>query len=261
MAPTIRLLVADDHTLLRTALCNTLRLDPRITIVAEAGNGEEAVRAAVVHRPDIVLLDVEMPGQHVALTVRQLNQIAPHPAVMILSMYDDRCLEQDLARLGVRAYLHKSVTVETLTSAIELVAGSKQQLTISVSAHVQGAAPALAGGGQPSPSVSTRELEVLHCVAEAMSNRQIATSLGITEGTVKRHLRNIFTKLDAVSRLDAVNKAVSQALIGPSSVHRPRNPHHLTPVGVPSPTRSRNVRENRLAVMDREPRLPAYRAR
>jgi len=230
MGGPVRLLVVDDHTLLRTALCNTLRVHPDIDIVAEAGSGEEAVRAAQVHRPDVVLLDIEMPGQHISETVRQLGQIVPRPEVMILSMYDDRALEADLVGQGVRAYLHKSITIEALTSAIDLVAGSKHKLTISVS-RSQPATAFPPGPDRevplPSSQLSSREVEVLRCVSRAMSNRQIASSLGITEGTVKRHLRNIFAKLDAVSRLDAVNKAAARAIIPPAPGGWPRLPGDL----------------------------------
>jgi two-component system nitrate/nitrite response regulator NarL len=240
-AAPIRMLVVDDHTLLRTALCNILRTDARFEPVAEAADGEDAVRKAVLHRPDIVLLDVEMPGQPVATTVRQLGEVVPGPAVMILSMYDDHFLRQDLAGLGVMAFLHKSVTMETLTSAISLLAGAGRDLTISVSAHSRrtNLVPQnqRTPGSSRSSGPSAREVEILRCVAEAMSNRQIATSLGITEGTVKRHLRNIFDKLDAVSRLDAVNKAMARALIGPTTLQRPRLPLRRTPTDNHAPRR------------------------
>lgn len=206
MAEPIRILVVDDHTVLRSALCDVLRIEPDLTVVDEAGDGEEAVEKAVANAPQVVILDIEMPGQEVFETVRQLRDRCPGTRVLILSMYQDPYIVRQLLRLGVDGYLHKSATRETLLSAIRtadtpgphvIVSVSRDSLTASTSA------PA------PAPTLSVRETEVIGCVAEAMSNRQIAGRLGITEGTVKRHLRNIFDKLGAVSRIDAVNKAVS----------------------------------------------------
>lgn len=211
--------------MLRSALCDILRLEPTLEIVAEAGSGEETVALAGVHRPDLVLLDVEMPGQPATVTVRQLREQVPAPKVLILSMYDDRPLVQELMDLGVCAYLHKSATRETLVSALHLVAASDHQVVISVPKQgpVQDGGPGQEGAGLPGPPVpvppplSARELEVLELVATARSNRQIAVRLGITESTVKRHLRNIFAKLGAVSRIDAVNKAKQAGLGDPFS--------------------------------------------
>ena len=222
----VQLLVVDDHTLLRGALCEILRREPGLEVVAEAGDGEEGVRLAIEHRPDLVLLDVEMPGQPATATVRQLREYVPAAKILILSMHDDEALIHELLALGACAFLHKSAARETLLSALRLVATSDQQLVISVP-HQHGAVrlpdphPTGRWPGAPvppwptqrgpapaaQPLLSARELEVLAHVETALSNRQIGLRLGITESTVKRHLRNIFGKLDAVSRIDAVNKA------------------------------------------------------
>jgi two-component system nitrate/nitrite response regulator NarL len=222
MSDVIRLLLVDDHTLLRTVLSSTLRIDPQLEVVAEAGSGESGVRLAQQHRPDVVLLDVEMPGQSVTVTVRQLTQAVPRARIIILSMPDDCLLKQELTSLGVQAYLHDSATIDTLMSAIRRVAGSEPGPTISYSRRPTTMTPTEGPDSDNGGSglLSARELEVLVRVATAMSNRQIAAALGITESTVKRHLRNIFGKLNAVSRLDAVNKAVQGALIGPRAEHR-----------------------------------------
>lgn len=211
----VRLLVADDHVMLRSALCDILRLEVSLEVVAEAGNGEDTVALAARHRPDLVLLDVEMPGQPAAETVRQLRAQVPPAKVLILSMHDDEPLIRELMALGACAYLHKSATRETLLSALRLVATSDQQIVISVPRQdrtrpTRSRPPAAVV--PPSAQLSAREIEVLEHVATALSNRQIATRLGITEATVKRHLRNIFSKLDAVSRIDAVNKAQQAGL-------------------------------------------------
>ncbi|MFJ3090797.1 MULTISPECIES: response regulator transcription factor [unclassified Streptomyces] len=207
----VRILVADDHTLLREALCDLLRSEPGFEIVAQAGNGEDAIRLAAAHRPDVVLLDIEMPRNDPPATVRRLLQGDPGLRIIVLSMYDGQQLVQELLHLGISGYLHKSTGRETLISAVRSREGGElRTVTVSVSPDSLRApqpVPDSAGG------LSDREAEVLTLVAQAMSNRQIAVKLGIAEGTIKRHMRNIFTKLDAVSRIDAVNKAVERGLL------------------------------------------------
>ncbi len=208
----VRILVADDHTLLREALCDLLRTEPGFEIVAQAGTGTDAIRMARQHRPDVILLDIEMPENDPPNTVQRLLEQDPAVRIIVLSMDDGQHLVQELLSYGVRGYLHKSVSRETLVSAIRQREDSSGRRTVTVSVcpdSLRGPTSGLDDQG----SLSSREVEVLTCAAQAMSNRQIAGRLGITEGTVKRHLRNIFGKLDAVSRIDAVNKAVERSLI------------------------------------------------
>ncbi|MET7702487.1 MULTISPECIES: response regulator transcription factor [unclassified Streptomyces] len=213
-----RILVADDHTLLREALCDLLGAEPDFEIVAQAGDADSAVRQAAQLRPDIALLDVQMPhNDDPAATVRRLLQRQPNLRIIILSMDDHPLLVRQLLGLGVRGYLHKSVSRQTLVAAIRERADSgRRVVTVSMPQTPQHT------GAQPAPGrrLSEREVEVLTLVAAALSNRQIGARLGITEGTVKRHLRKIFDKLDAVSRIDAVNKAVTLALIRPQPARR-----------------------------------------
>lgn len=207
----VRILVADDHTLLREALCDLLRTEPGFEIVAQAGSGTDAIRMARQHRPDVVLLDIEMPENDPPATVRRLLEQDPAVRIIVVSMDDGQYLVRELLSLGVRGYLHKSVSRETLVSAIRQREDSgRRTVTVSVSPDSLRMG---VNGADGQSALSVREVEVLTCAAQALSNRQIAGRLGITEGTVKRHLRNIFGKLDAVSRIDAVNKAVERSLI------------------------------------------------
>jgi DNA-binding NarL/FixJ family response regulator len=208
----IRILAADDHTLLRTALCELLNAERDLEVVAEASSGRGLTDLVERHRPHVVLLDVEMPHNHPKTTVRKLLEHSPDLRIIILTMFDDPPLVQELLQLGARGYLHKSVPRGALLTAIRNAATDEDQVTISVPRGTFTAGGDMGRDQSPGP-VSPREREVLACVAEAMSNRQIAVRLGITEGTVKRHLRNIFDKLDAVSRIDAVNKAMAKNLI------------------------------------------------
>jgi DNA-binding NarL/FixJ family response regulator len=209
----ITILLADDHAILRETLRESLSAEPGFTVVGDVGDGASAVAAATELRPDVVLLDIDMPGIPVALTVQRLHESAPTTRVIILSMYDSSAFVQDLLALGVRGYLSKGVSRQHLVSVIRSAVRDARSVQISVSPEAERPA---AG---PSP-LSRREHDLLELVAQALSNRQIAVRLGITEATVKRHLHNIFAKIGAVSRIDAVNRAVEAGLI--SSAHSPR---------------------------------------
>ncbi|QUQ63087.1 response regulator transcription factor [Kutzneria sp. CA-103260] len=204
---TVGILIADDHTLLREAMRDVLLAEDDFRVVGEAADGESVVEVAARTQPDVVLLDVEMPRHHPVNTVQELLAASPRTRVIVLSMYDDPRLVKELLETGICGYLHKSVSRRDLVAAIRSACGDLKRVTVLVSQGAFSQAPVTTGG------LSYREQEVLTLVASAMSNRQIAGKLCITEGTVKRHLRNIFGKLDAVSRIDAVNKAVSASII------------------------------------------------
>ncbi|MFB7877554.1 response regulator [Nocardia sp. NPDC056064] len=213
----IRILVADDHTLLREALCELLSTEPDFDVVAQAGTGTATVALAGEHRPDVLLLDLEMPESDPAATVGRLLAQDPALRIIVLSMHDGQQLVQQLLALGVSGYLHKGTGRQTLTAAVRQSIGEgPRTITLSVSSA------SLRTPTDDPAVLSAREREVLVLVAEARNNRQIASTMGITEATVKRHLRNIFAKLHAVSRLDAVNRAVELSLIPGSRSGSPR---------------------------------------
>jgi DNA-binding NarL/FixJ family response regulator len=208
MANMTRIVVIDDHTLLRQALREILDCEPDMRVVGEAGNSDDAVQLIARARPDVVLLDVEIPGDDVRTTMRRVRRCSPDSRVLVLSMYDEPQLVQDLLTLGVRGYLLKSVSRHELVSAIRSVRSDEARVVLAVSRR------SLAQADPANPAIlSSREIEVLLLAARAMSNAQIGARLSITESTVKRHLRNVFAKLGAVSRIDAVNKAAAAALI------------------------------------------------
>ncbi|MFL6115512.1 MAG: response regulator [Catenulispora sp.] len=219
---TIRVLIADDHTVLRQLVQEYLDSREDVTVVGQAGNGDEVLELAVRLRPDVVLLDIEMPGTAAPVVVYRLARVCPETAVVILSMHDGPEHTGEMLQLGVRGFLHKSSSMRQVLSAIRDAAEPHATVTLSVR-H---------GGRSPDSAesvLSRREREVLALVAKAMSNRQIALRLDITEATVKRHLRNAYGKLGANSRLDAVNKAVAASLIRGTA-------HERAPVR-PAPTR------------------------
>ncbi|WP_432194918.1 response regulator [Streptomyces sp. bgisy027] len=206
----IRILIADDHTLFREGVTEILTAAGGVEVVGEAHSGKDACEKASELRPDVVVLDVEMAGQGVRETIPQLRRVSPRSRVVVLTMHDDVVLARELLALGASAYLVKGSTRHELISAIHSVVVDRGPGHVILSVSQQGLARV---NQAPEDVLSEREREVLALTADALSNSQIARRLNIAEGTVKRHLRNVFRKLGAVSRLDAVNKAVAASLI------------------------------------------------
>ena len=206
----IAILIVDHQTLFRQGLQELLQVEEDLAVVAQAGTVDEAVASVADTKPDVILLDVELPGTDSATTLERIQRTSPDAQIIALSVHDDPLVVQELLRLGVSGYLLKTVSWQELVSAIRGVAaelnGEANRVTVSISRD------SLAQTGDTGP-LSGREREILRLVAEALSNAQIAKRLSITEGTVKQHLRKIFDKLDAVSRIDAVNKAAAASII------------------------------------------------
>ncbi|WP_328436777.1 response regulator transcription factor [Streptomyces sp. NBC_00444] len=211
--------MADDHTLFREGVIEILTTANDVEVVGEAHSGADACEKAAALHPDVVVLDVEMPGQGVRETIPQLRRVSPRSRVIVLTMHDDIVLARELLALGASAYLVKGATRHELVSAIHSVVVDRGPGHVILSVSQQGLDRA---DQAPGDVLSVREREVLALTAEALSNSQIARRLNIAEGTVKRHLRNIFRKLGAVSRLDAVNKGVAASLI-PASPPREKD--------------------------------------
>ncbi|MGX2995748.1 response regulator [Streptomyces sp. JNUCC 64] len=219
-----RLVLADDHVLFRETLADLLNAQPGLTVVGQAGDAREAVLRAREERPDLLLLDVQMPYSQGAGTVRALLGAAPRTRILCLSAFASAHLVDEALAAGARGFVHKGVDREALLLAIGRALTQPQHTTVLVPATT-GQAPV---AEEP---LSRREYQVLVCAASALSNRQIADRLDITEGTVKRHLNNVFRKLGAVSRLDAVTKAAQASLI----------PHPAVPSAEPGPVAGETV--------------------
>ncbi|WP_283138065.1 response regulator [Rhizohabitans arisaemae] len=211
--PSIRVVLADDHTLFRDGLAQLIQTDPAFQIVGQAADGDRTVQIVTALRPDILVLDVEMPGPGARAVVTGLRRTCPEVSVIVLTMHQNSRIVQELLDCGAAAYLVKNIARDQLIAALHAVYQSPRNVLLSVSRETLG------GGGDPREGtprrLSTREMEVLRLTAEAFSNSQIATRLGISEATVKRHLTNIYAKLGAVSRVDSVRKAMAAKLIHP----------------------------------------------
>ncbi|MBO2456915.1 response regulator [Actinomadura violacea] len=197
------ILLVDDHALVREGLREILETQEDLHVVGEAEDSATTVALAEQTQPDIVLLDVEIPGGKAKNTVSQIRKRSIRSRVIVLSMYEGPQLVQTLLAAGIRGYLLKSVHWQELVAAIRAVRADGDRVVLGVS----GGSLRYVEQGSAADALSPREREVLDLVAQAFSNGQIAARLDLTEATVKRHLRNIFAKLGAVSRMDAVIKA------------------------------------------------------
>ena len=208
----IRLLVVDDHPIVRAGLVAVLAEEPGLEIVGEAADGDEAVRIAAETHPDVVLMDLRMPGvDGVAATARLAAGDAgtPAPRVLILTTYETD--EQILAAVeaGAGGYLLKAAPRAEIVAAIRSVAAGQSALSPQVAVRLVERMRRPAA----EPVLTPRELDVLRRVAQGRSNRQIGVDLGIGEATVKTHLQKAFDKLDAPDRTRAVTRAMELGLL------------------------------------------------
>jgi DNA-binding NarL/FixJ family response regulator len=205
----IRVLLADDHTMFRQGLREMLSTDEGIEIVGEADNGHEAVTLARRTNPDVVLLDVEMPVMGASEAMDAMLGLSPPPRILIVTMFDNPRLVRELLARGASGYLVKSASLEELLTAVRAVA----QSPTGQGGHVILAVPRevlqrVENRSEDEPS--GRELEILLLAARGLSNRQISASLSLSEATVKRHLANLYAKMDVGSRGEATRKALSE---------------------------------------------------
>ncbi|MGQ0717691.1 MAG: response regulator [Pseudonocardiales bacterium] len=208
----VHILVADDHTLVREAIRDMLMAQDDFWVVGEAADDQAVVEQAARLRPHVVLVDIAMLRNKPPEIVRKIRCASSSSKIVILSMHDELHIIREMVDSGVSGYLPRSADGHALVAAIR----TAHQTDLSAGRHVVNSVPgeALTRHPVPSSAVSAREREVLILVAAGLSNRQVAGRLSITEATVKRHLRNTFEKLHAVSRIDAVNKATAAGLIG-----------------------------------------------
>lgn len=208
---TIKILLADDQSLFRDGLRILLSTQQDFEVVGEATNGEEALRLAARLRPHIVLMDMRMPVLGGVETTRRLHETLPDCRVIVLTTFDDDELLFEGLRAGAVGYLLKAVSTPRLLEAIRTVARGESILEPSVTAKVVAEFARLSNQSiRPQPllsPLSEREIEVLRLVARGATNREIAATLFIAEGTVRNHLTNILGKLGVSDRTQAAVKA------------------------------------------------------
>ncbi|RLC54054.1 MAG: DNA-binding response regulator [Chloroflexi bacterium] len=215
----IRVLLADDQQLMREGLRVLLDLTPDIRVVGEAGNGAEAVERVQALQPDVVLMDVRMPGLDGVAATRRLHKACPDVKVIILTTFDDDEYVFEGLRAGAVGYLLKDVPSEQLAEAIRAAARGEAFIQPSVARKVVAEFARLTEREhrrREQPLVeplSARELEVLALVAEGLSNREIGERLFITPGTVKNHVSNVLAKLGVRDRTQAILRAQELGLL------------------------------------------------
>ncbi len=207
MTGPIRILVADDHPIVRDGLRAVLETQSDFVVVGEAANGPEVLEQVVGLRPDILLLDLEMPDLDGVQVLRALATQGYPVRTLVFTAYDAEGQVIGAVQAGAQGYLLKGAPREELFRAVRTVAGGgvwiQPQVARTLVGHVRGDADPL----------TPREREVLQLVAQGLANKQIAARLGITERTVKLHVSNILGKLGAANRTDAVTRAVQRGLV------------------------------------------------
>jgi DNA-binding NarL/FixJ family response regulator len=218
----IKVLVVDDQVLVRAGLAALLRAAPGIDVVGEAATGEEAIDQAASARPDIILMDIRMPGMNgVTATEHILSANGDHrPRVLILTTFDLDKYVYDALRIGASGFLLKDTPPERLIAAVHTVASGDMLFAPSVTrrlieAYTTRADPPAALRSPALHPLTAREVEVLKLVGRALSNAEIATRLRVSEATVKTHLNRTMTKLNLSSRAQIVALAYESGLIVP----------------------------------------------
>jgi DNA-binding NarL/FixJ family response regulator len=201
----IRVLVADDHPVVRSGLVGVLTSLDGFDVVAVAANGEEAVREAVVHRPDVALMDLHMPGTDGFTAIRELARVAPSVRVCVLTMDDDDDSLFAAMRAGAHGYLLKGAEQDEITGAVRAIAAGEAIFGPGIAVRVlhQLTSPPAQPTANAFPSLTARELEILDLLASATATAVIARRLNVTPKTISNHVSNILTKLQVTDRTQA----------------------------------------------------------
>jgi NarL family two-component system response regulator LiaR len=212
----IKVLIADDHAVVREGTRQILEQEPDIDVVAEAADGEEAVRLAGSSRPDVAIIDIAMPGIDGIEATRQIKELYPAIAVLILSAYDNDQFIFSLLEAGAAGYLLKSIRGRELIDAVRQVHAGESVLHPAIARKVLNRfVPSTDKSARQKPSdmLSERELAVLRLATRGLSNQEIADELCLSLRTVQAHLGHIFNKLQVSSRTEAVVHALKQGWV------------------------------------------------
>jgi DNA-binding NarL/FixJ family response regulator len=205
MSEPIRILVVDDHTVVRQGLVALLNTVPDLTVVAEASDGQEAVEIHRQYKPDITLMDLRLPKLSGADAISLIRQESPGARIIVLTTFDG---DEDIFRAlqaGAKGYLLKGTDIDELTAAIRSVYAGKSKIPAFVAEKL-----AERMGG---PALTTRELEVLKRIVAGRSNREIASDLHISEATVKTHINSLLSKLNVSDRTQAATTALQRGIV------------------------------------------------
>ena len=214
----IKVLIADDHRVVREGLAAILKTKENIVVVGEAQDGQEAIEKATTLLPDVILMDVSMPRMSGIEATRQIKREFPHIGIIALTMYDEQQYIFDLVRAGATGYLLKDTDSTQIVAGIRAIYRGESLIHPSVASKILAEFSLLAQKKGKKPSwadhdLSEREITVLKLVAEGKTNKEIANVLDLSEKTVKNHVRNIFHKLQVYDRTQAAILAIRKGLI------------------------------------------------
>lgn len=201
----IRILLADDHPSLRAGLASILNAQPDLTVVAEAGSGNESLSKAALVKPDLFIVDLRMPDGDGIETIRKLVETDPAAKILVMTTYDN---EEDIFKAleaGARGYILKDTTREEIIEAVRQTHSGNRYLPPAIAARL--------ADRMIRPSLTPREFDVLRLVARGRSNKEIASAMFVTEETVKSHMKGLFQKLEVHDRAEAVSTALQRGLL------------------------------------------------
>ena len=205
-AKQITVLIADDHPVFRQGLATILNSQPDIKVVAEAANGEEVYELYNQIHPDVLLLDLQMPKKSGLQVIADLvSRRSLNPGIVVITSFDD---EEDIRQalsVGAKGFLVKGSEPEEIRDAVRSVARGERYLPVNIGLKL--------ADSVSRPALSTRETEVLQCLARGLSNKEIGQCLCVCEGTVKHHVKSILSKLDAIGRTEAIAIAARRGLV------------------------------------------------
>lgn len=207
---TIRILLVDDHAVVRSGLSKFLLINKDMELVAEASDGLEAIQMAGLHNPDVILMDLMMPGMDGITAMREIRRKYPQIRIIALTSFSEQNMVQGALQAGAVSYLQKNVTAVELANAIRSAHAGR--MTLSPEA-AQVLAQSVTQSHLPGNELTERERDVLRCMVEGMNNNEVAQKLVVSLGTVKFHVSNIFQKLGVDSRVEAVKLAIEQKII------------------------------------------------
>jgi DNA-binding NarL/FixJ family response regulator len=214
----IRVLLADDHTLFRRGIAGLLASYGGLEIIAQVPNDQDALRIAQEQKPDVVIMQVQMPFDRAKESLLKMRRISPAPKVVLVTMFEEPRYVRELMKLGASAYVLKSVSVEHLVGAVRAAVFDPKGHHVVVGMPQEMIKEVEEGSGGV---LSIREMEILVLVARGLSNRQIASALRVSEDTVKRHLANVYPKMGVVSRGEAVRMALFEDWITIEDITNP----------------------------------------
>jgi DNA-binding NarL/FixJ family response regulator len=212
---TVRILVADDHEVVRKGVCSLLETHPGWTVVGEATTGRDAVKKAEKLKPDVVVLDYSMPELNGLEAIRQILKAVPQAEVLVLTMHDSEQVTRHVLAAGARGYVLKSDAALNLVAAVEALRQHKPFLTAAVSEMVfrDFQKSSRSEDSLPGDRLTQREREIVQLLAEGKSNKEVASLLGISIKTAETHRRNVLGKLNLHSISDLVHYAIRNKII------------------------------------------------